>query len=603
MLLIDRMRKLSLTVKLVAVTLTILLVVVVGNYIVVLRSYRDDAEAAMARKAAAFTAVADSTKEHVGKLYDEGVFNTKEMVAEFADAKAKNPSYDYKQSRLFGTIPVVAGWTAAKNTAAKEHIGFKIDAFQARNPKHDPSNDANLYERDFRVQLLHDLEKQAASKGGDSIYRINKATNTMHYLRAIRLNDSCMMCHGKPGDPKVDPNGDGKDPLGFPMENWKVGQTHGAFEVAMPLDAMDAQIAGFLRKGAIVSAPIVIFATILLVFLLRVLLTKPLNMTVDMLRDIAEGDGDLTKRLRVASKDEIGAVAKWFNTFLDNIHDIILEVTRASSEVASASIEIAASSEQLSQGMRNQQKQTSQVSSAVEEISVSVSEVATKAQGAADAANAGGEQARDGGDIVSRAVEGMEVISREVTESAAAVGELGKRGEEIGEVIAVINDIADQTNLLALNAAIEAARAGEHGRGFAVVADEVRKLAERTTQATEEVAESIKAIQGETVRAVERMQTGTSRVDEGVNLARQAGEALTSIVESSQSMATMIESIAAAAEEQSSASNEMSRNVEQINAVTSESTQSVEQASIAATQLSEKAEQLQTLVGRFKLSR
>lgn len=312
-------------------------------------------------------------------------------------------------------------------------------------------------------------------------------------------------------------------------------------------------------------------------------------------------DWNLGRRIDDHRSDEIGTMASACDALVNMLETIIKDVRVASVDVASASTQIAASSEELSVGMQNQQRQSGQVSSAVEEMSASVAKVAKKANEAANAAIEGGDQAQEGGDIVTRTVEGMEIINREVTESAEAVGDLGKRGEQIGNVIAVINDIADQTNLLALNAAIEAARAGEHGRGFAVVADEVRKLAERTTQATEEVAESIKAIQDETSRAVERMQSGTSRVDEGVSLARQAGSALTSIVESSQGVAAMIQSIAAAAEQQSNASGEISRNVEQINAVTSESAQGVQQAAAAATQLSEKAEQLQSLVGRFRL--
>ncbi|MFO0492942.1 MAG: methyl-accepting chemotaxis protein, partial [bacterium] len=212
-----------------------------------------------------------------------------------------------------------------------------------------------------------------------------------------------------------------------------------------------------------------------------------------------------------------------------------------------------------------------------------------------------GKDAHDGGEVVQQTVIEMKGIAQQVNESAGAVSSLGKKSEQIGQIIGVINDIADQTNLLALNAAIEAARAGEHGRGFAVVADEVRKLAERTQKATEEVAQSIREIQTETTTAVSKMQAGTTKVTAGVELAASAGSALSKITASSQNLRAMVQSIAAAAEEQSAASGEIAKNVERINAVTRESTQGATQSASAASQLSAQAETLQQLVGKFKI--
>ncbi len=346
---------------------------------------------------------------------------------------------------------------------------------------------------------------------------------------------------------------------------------------------------------------VIVIGGFILVWFIAGTITKPIRKVVDMLMDIAQGEGDLTKRLEVRSQDEVGEMSKWFNTFLEKLHTLISDVAMVSREVASAATEIAASSEQMATGMSEQTQQVSQISSAIEEMSASVVEVARKSAEAANHAADSGKTAEEGGTVVKQTISGMQGIHQAVSASATSVQELGKRGQQIGQIIQVINDIADQTNLLALNAAIEAARAGEHGRGFAVVADEVRKLADRTTKATEEIGGSIQAIQTETGQAVERMNAGTQQVTTGVELATQAGVSLQQIVDKAKGVADMIRSIAAAAEEQSAAGEQVSRNVESISAVTRQATEGANQAATAASQLSSRAEQLQSLVNRFKL--
>jgi methyl-accepting chemotaxis protein len=338
-------------------------------------------------------------------------------------------------------------------------------------------------------------------------------------------------------------------------------------------------------------------------FLTRRAIVGPIRRTAEIMRDISEGEGDLTKRIEVTSSDEVGQLAERFNAFAQKVHDLVFEVVQATHEVASAATEIAASSEEMARGMGEQKDQVMQISAAVEEMSASVVEVAHKSMDAAENAEESGKVAEEGGTVVRDTVETMQNIRVSVSESAKIVAELGRRGDEIGEIIAVINDIADQTNLLALNAAIEAARAGEHGRGFAVVADEVRKLADRTTQATEEVGKTIRAIQSETKVAVERMDGGSAQVEAGVVRASEAGESLSRIMARARDVASMIQSIAAAAEEQSAAGTQISRGVEGISAVTNQAAVGAAEAAHAAEQLSLKAEELQKLVGQFKVAR
>jgi methyl-accepting chemotaxis protein len=311
--------------------------------------------------------------------------------------------------------------------------------------------------------------------------------------------------------------------------------------------------------------------------------------------------GDLTRQLDQQRKDEFGELAVHFNASIASLRSVIVEVNATSQQVAAASTEIAASAEEMAAGMTRQTQETTQTSAAVTEMSSSVGEIAAKASQTALQAKQSGELARTGGEAVANVVREIEQVNQIVGQAADIITSLGNKSEQIGRIVGVINDIADQTNLLALNAAIEAARAGEHGRGFAVVADEVRKLAERTTVATKEVSESIASIRTETQRAVGQIAEGTSKVRQSVDSASKAGAGMTSIVESSRSVTDLIQSIAAAAEEQSAATEQVSRAVQTVAAVARESASGASQASEAAGSLSSKAEQLRALIGRFKV--
>ncbi|MEM1109190.1 MAG: methyl-accepting chemotaxis protein [Planctomycetota bacterium] len=328
----------------------------------------------------------------------------------------------------------------------------------------------------------------------------------------------------------------------------------------------------------------------------------PLRAVINRVGEIAEGDGDLTQRVDDQRGDELGELGSKLNAFITKTHDIIFTARQASHEVASAATELSATTEEMSASMNLQTEQVGEIRQAIEEMSGAVVDVARKAADASSCASKAGDTARDGGHVVNQTIEGMNAISVAVSDSARSVEELGKRGEQIGEIIATINDIADQTNLLALNAAIEAARAGEHGRGFAVVADEVRKLADRTTQATEEIGSSIEAIQTETTSAVNRMTAGTDQVGQGVDSAREAGRSLEEIVGSANEVAAMIHSIAAATEEQSATTEQITHNIETATSSIRQAADGAAQSSNAVVSLSQKAEELQTLIGQFKLA-
>src|SRR5580704_3912260 len=330
--------------------------------------------------------------------------------------------------------------------------------------------------------------------------------------------------------------------------------------------------------------------------------SKALNSMITMVKDVAEGEGDLTKRLEIISRDELGDLAKWFNLFLEKIHGIISQVSGTAAQVASASEELSSSAALQAQGADTQKNQTSHVATAMQQMSSTVQQVSDSCTRAAQASRQAAETAREGGSVVETALTTMHSIAEAVTSTSKKMGDLGKSSEKIGRVAAVIDDIADQTNLLALNAAIEAARAGEEGRGFAVVADEVRKLAERTTTATKEIAQMIKTIQDGTRNAVDALETGSRQVEEGVASTARAGESLQKIIHMSEEVGSMITHIAAAATEQSGAAAEVNRNMDQISELVKESAVASQESAKACQDLSELAMALENMVGNFKLA-
>ncbi len=327
----------------------------------------------------------------------------------------------------------------------------------------------------------------------------------------------------------------------------------------------------------------------------------PLHGLAGRMRDIAEGDGDLTARVEVHERDELDEVGHWFNVFIERIEQIVLRVTENARALNEAASGLAAIARETASQSAMQQDQATHITASMGEISTAVHQISETTQSAARDARKAEENAHAGGQTIQSTVSTIQQLLVANQATAAKIEELGRASDAIGTIIGVIDDIANQTSLLALNASIESARAGEHGRGFAVVAAEVRRLAERTSRATKEVDQMVRAIQAGTAEVVEAMRSSMSHVESGVGSARSAGDALASIIQGSEAMQRRVAQVATASAQQSSATQSVNANLNEISSIIERTTNSSARSVVACDRLSSLAADLNELVGSFKV--
>ncbi|MDF9904598.1 methyl-accepting chemotaxis protein [Pseudomonas laurylsulfatiphila] len=325
----------------------------------------------------------------------------------------------------------------------------------------------------------------------------------------------------------------------------------------------------------------------------------PLNQTLAVAERVASGD--LTHNLTSQRRDELGQLQRAMQSMTQGLRELIGGISDGVTQIASAAEELSAVTEQTSAGVNSQKVETDQVATAMNEMAATVQEVARNAEEASEAAVAADQQAREGDKVVGEAIAQIERLAAEVGHSTEAMGELKRESDKIGSVLDVIKSVAQQTNLLALNAAIEAARAGEAGRGFAVVADEVRSLAQRTQKSTEEIEELIVGLQSGTQQVATIMDNSRTLTDSSVELTRRAGGSLESITRTVSAIQAMNQQIAAAAEQQSAVAEEINRSVLNVRDVSDQTSAASEETAASSVELARLGTHLQMLVGKFKV--
>lgn len=323
---------------------------------------------------------------------------------------------------------------------------------------------------------------------------------------------------------------------------------------------------------------------------------RTLNQAINQI----ERDSDLSLRIPVLARDEIGATASAINAMLEKFEQLIQEVAISAMKVANAAHDTAMNMEHTAQGLSEQQLETDQVSTAITEMSHTVHDVARNAESAAAAADKANHDAHLGQDVVELSVKAINSLAEEVNSAGAVINRVASDSSNIGHVLDVIRGVSDQTNLLALNAAIEAARAGEAGRGFAVVADEVRVLAQKTQESAREIQGMIQRLQSSAMEAVSAMEHGVSKAEAGVTQAAKAGDALHAILGSVQTITDLNMQIASAEEEQAAVAETISRNVMHIRDVAESTTEAAAKTVVACEELARLANTLQGLVSKFK---
>jgi len=572
--------------KVILSTLLFLIIISIGTLFAFNQYQKQNLITQKTEQAKNLLLVAESVRENMIQKWDSGVFNVSQLNE--YDAITNE---DERLHKILATVPVATSWEVVQAKAQEGNFSFKAPNINARNPR----NEAIGRE----IEALNFFKQ---NPGQQDYSYLDESDNTLHYFRPVRLNAQCEICHGVPSSSTVLwGNTKGVDVLGYKMEGKRAGDLHGAFEIITPLDSAYEEIAESTLKSIGFALIAIIILMVGLYSLINKIIISPLTDLALKLHAISSGDGDLSARIDIKGKTEFAWVAGSFNNFVKKIAKTIAQISEISEQLADASEKLSEIAQKTEQDVQRQQTETSQVSEAMEQMEATVHNVsnnAVKASGAADSAN---NETEEGNKIVGSAVASINSLATEVENTASVIRELESDTDSIGEVLAVIQGIAEQTNLLALNAAIEAARAGEQGRGFAVVADEVRTLASRTQNSTEEIRQTIERLQNRAKSAAQVMERGQSQATESVDKAASAGDALNRINQKIQLISDMNTQISLASSQQASVTEEIKQSIHSISDVSEQTAKGMHITSESSQHLLSLAEQLRGAIRQFKV--